>query len=39
MERNIFEKQRDLNDRLNRYRDEYYKGFEIITVSKPFLLP
>ena len=24
MERNIFEKQRDLNDRLNRYRDEYY---------------
>lgn len=25
MERNIFEKQRELNDRLNRYRDEYYK--------------
>ena len=24
MERNIFEKQRELNDRLNRYRDEYY---------------
>ena len=24
MEQNIFEKQRDLNDRLNRYRDEYY---------------
>ena len=24
MERNIFEKQRDLNDRLNRYRDEYF---------------
>ena len=22
MERNIFEKQRDLNDRLNRYRDD-----------------
>ena len=24
MEQNILEKQRDLNDRLNRYRDEYY---------------
>ena len=24
MERNIFEKQRELNDRLNSYRDEYY---------------
>ena len=24
MERNIFEKQRELNDRFNRYRDEYY---------------
>ena len=24
MEQNIFEKQRELNDRLNRYRDEYY---------------
>ena len=24
MDRNIFEKQRELNDRLNRYRDEYY---------------
>ena len=24
MERNIFEKQRELNDRLNRYRDEDY---------------
>ena len=23
MERNIFEKQRELNDRLNRYRDEF----------------
>lgn len=26
MERNIYEKQRELNDRLNRYRDEYYNG-------------
>ena len=26
MERNIFEKQRELNDRLNRYRDEYKTG-------------